>query len=189
MQKPESKFRIGDKSKKNFTMLPNTIVRKRWPRGFKEILLSIASHAGDGGVCTCSAATLAAESGVKRDTVYAAIAFWRDKGVIEVELGKHGKPPEIITAFDYTSEYPQVSPERDTQSIHTRPPGGTGGVPHEGHLPVPLEGHKEESLKKNPEEDYGRAGDKYIFRGRKRRYGPNEGMQPIGKLLEKHRRP
>ena len=61
-------------------MIPNHIVREGHKPNMLAVLLVIASHAGENGVCFASAEKVAEESGVKRATVFMAVRYWEREG-------------------------------------------------------------------------------------------------------------
>lgn len=149
-------IRIHSEDRRNFVMVPNSIVRGGHKPQFLAVLFAIASHAGE-GECFASAPTISEEVGVKRDTVFKAIKYWEELGHIAV-VRETGLPTSIVTRFDFVGDTRPPSgtgtrPQVATGSEDTRPQNGTTPVPEEGLPPVPQTGHKEEPMKKNHEED------------------------------------
>lgn len=141
MKKGRIKIESGDK--RNFTVLPNHILRCGGKPNEVIVLAVIASHAWEGSKCTASVSTIAKEAGVNRHTVIDAIRLWKERGQIEVERIE-GVGMKIRTTFDFTA----TSTPWDTSAYP-----GTAPVPTQAQVAVPTQAHKEDSMKKTPEED------------------------------------
>lgn len=119
--------------RRNFVQMPNYLFREAHPANYMYILGTIASHAGEKGICFASLKTLAKESGTKRDTVISAIRYWEGLNNLKVWRRKGGTT-KISTTFDF--DRGGSPPNRTTSS----PPTVTGVVP--------IGGHKEDVFKK-----------------------------------------
>lgn len=133
----KGKIQIEAADKRNFTVLPNHIIRCGGKPAEVLVLAIIASYAWEGSACTASIATIAAAAGVKRNTVCDAIKLWEERGQLVVERFK-GKGTNIKTTFDFTA----TSTPWDT-SIQVDTTPVSEGIP----LPVSRGIHKEDTVK------------------------------------------
>lgn len=131
-------IKIEAADKRNFTVLPNHIIRCGGRPSEVMVLAIIASYAWEGSACTASIATIAEAAGVKRNTVCEAIKLWEERGQLIVERFK-GKGTKIKTKFDFTA----TSIPWDT-SIQVDTAPVSDGIPQ----PVSRGIHKEDTLKK-----------------------------------------
>lgn len=139
----DRQIEVKSNDKRNFTVLPNHLIRNGCKNNFFRVLCVIASYAWEGSTCTASIETVSREAGVNRHTTIAAIKFWKECGQFSVEKVK-GKGSKISTLFDFTLT---------SAPIGTSAQVGTTPVPRQALPPVPRRAHKEDTVKKTNEED------------------------------------
>jgi hypothetical protein len=146
------KMQIENGDRRNFVMIPNSIVRGRHNPRFVMVLLSIASHAGFSGECWASTSTIIEEIGIKRDSVFRAIKYWEDLGILIVERVA-GETSKIKTALDFTNDQSQTGDGLSGNQSQT----GDGSSRKRGTGVVANGGHKEESIEEESKKKISRV--------------------------------
>lgn len=142
-----SKIEVANNDRKNFTIIPNYVVRGDHSMSAKGVLLIIASYAGNNGRCFASLETIAKACNIGRRTVIRAIKYWEGKGEIEV-LRTKGEVNKIVTTFDYTRPQETTSVPGVTGAMGDTTTSVPGVTP-----PVSLVSPIRRTTKKNKEED------------------------------------
>jgi len=127
-----------------------------WTPGQRLVLLALADHADDDGVCWPGIARVAEKTGLARETVIRYIKKLRDDGWLTTKKRRGEDGRQMTTVYHFTKQF-MDGPNEETGGVTSEPPGdihadnGVTSLPFPGDI---CDGHIDSTTISQPSEKH-----------------------------------